>query len=339
MSKAKPAALDWLPELCRPGAVFLLMVLAQVVVLVALLAPNASGLSIWDQLGPASLLAQWVLLSSLPLLCAARAGLLRLGPVVGGAVALAMVGFTAGLVALLVQSFGDWLSFPAMADRHFVLRVAVLSTLVALVALRYGYMHQLWKAQVRANVGAELEALQARIRPHFLFNSLNTIASLARSAPKSAEAAALDLSDLLRAALRSGADLVTLGEELELCERYLAIEQLRLGERLEVVIRRDGINTAQLVPLLSLQPLVENAVLHGVQHCPQGGKVELWGERAASRQRIWVRNPVCGPSAAGLGIGQENVRMRLLHALGPDAELRQSRDATHYLCELDLPAR
>ena len=160
---------------------------------------------------------------------------------------------------------------------RFVGGSAAIATLIVAVVLRYLYAVDGWQAQVRASARAEADALQARIKPHFLFNSMNTIAGLVRRDPDVAERAVLDLSDLFRAALGAGQGESSLAEEVELAERYLSIEQLRLGERLQV--RWRGATSrcpgSCRLPRLVLQPLVENAVLHGISRLPAGGTIDI----------------------------------------------------------------
>src|SRR5690606_35575629 len=120
-----------------------------------------------------------------------------------------------------------------------------------------------------------LQALQARIRPHFLFNSMNTIASLIATDPETAEEAVLDLAEVFRATLNQWDPLVPLEQELDLCQRYLHIEQLRLGARLRVEWRIEPRARQALVPPISLQPLVENAIYHGIQPLSPGGTVQI----------------------------------------------------------------
>ena len=164
------------------------------------------------------------------------------------------------------------------------------------IVLRYLYAVDGWQAQVRASARAEVDALQARIKPHFLFNSMNTIARLVRRDPDVAERAVLDLSDLFRAALGAGKGESSLAEEVELTERYLSIEQLRLGDRLQVRWRRDEPLPWDLqLPRLVLQPMVENAVLHGVSRLPGGGRVDIELRADAQELHVSVHNPAPPP--------------------------------------------
>ena len=177
-----------------------------------------------------------------------------------------------------------------------------------------------WRARgiAPAATQARLAELQARIRPHFLFNTLNSAIALVRAEPARAESLLEDLSDLFRHALAEQSDAVTLAQEIELAERYLAIEQVRFGNRLKVEWDLDdGVDHALLPPLL-LQPLVENAVKHGVEPDPQGGRLRIRTYQRDSMACIDIDNTVpSGPTtpSAGHGIALANVRdrLRLLH--------------------------
>lgn len=177
-----------------------------------------------------------------------------------------------------------------------------------------------WRARgiAPAATQARLAELQARIRPHFLFNTLNSAIALVRAEPARAESLLEDLSDLFRHALAEQSDAVTLAQEIELAERYLAIEQVRFGNRLKVEWDLDdGVDHALLPPLL-LQPLVENAVKHGVEPDPQGGRLRIRTYQRGTMACIDIDNTVPSgptPPSAGHGIALANVRdrLRLLH--------------------------
>jgi two-component system sensor histidine kinase AlgZ len=183
------------------------------------------------------------------------------------------------------------------------------SVLVAALVLRA-------KGMTPAATAARLSELQARIRPHFLFNTLNSAIALVRAEPARAEALLEDLSDLFRHALADPGESVTLAQEIALAKRYLAIEQVRFGERLRVSWELDpAANEARLPPLL-LQPLVENAVLHGVEPSASGAQLKISTERRGDKVVIKVGNSVPGEPAAlelakGNGMALANVRDRL----------------------------
>ena len=165
-----------------------------------------------------------------------------------------------------------------------------------------------------------MRALQARIRPHFLFNSMNTIASLTRTDPERAEEAVEDLADLFRANLNEKRSSITLKEELEVARIYQRIEQLRLGERLHVIWDVADLPMRALVPGLLMQPLLENAIYHGIEPRPGGGIVTVSGALDGDIIALTVRNPLPeagGDAHAGNRIALENIRERMdLHLPG-----------------------
>ncbi|HYP84712.1 sensor histidine kinase [Variovorax sp.] len=200
------------------------------------------------------------------------------------------------------------------------------------------------RSHMPADTAARLEDLQSRIRPHFLFNTLNSAIALVREEPAKAETLLEDLSELFRQALADPRESVTLADEIGLAERYLAIEQVRFGERLQVRWDLDIAAGSARVPPLLLQPLVENAVKHGVEPNPQGGRLRVRTERRGSRVVIEVTNTLAPlvwadrPVPRGHGIALANVRdrLRLLHDV--QAQFRAGPDQGHYRVRIDIPA-
>ena len=193
---------------------------------------------------------------------------------------------------------------------------------------------------MRAASKAEVQALQARIRPHFLFTSMNTIASLVRTDPATAERAVEDLSELFRAALGAGEGHSTLGEEITIAQRYLAIEALRFGPRLRVDWQVDPQAPRDLpMPRLVLQPLLENAVLHGIAPLPDGGEIRIEVAREPRNLRIEVRNPSLPPRErdAGNRHAQDSIVQRLAYHFGSEARLVRAYQDGTYRCQLMLP--
>ena len=179
--------------------------------------------------------------------------------------------------------------------------------------------------------------MQARIRPHFLFNSLNSIASLVVTDPAKAEQAVLDLSDLFRASLARPGTLVPWREELELSRRYLSIEQYRLGERLSVEWQVDAVPDDLPIPQLTLQPLLENALIHGIQPRIEGGVVSVAAYYADGVFHLQVSNPFdeAAPKLPSRGTQQalHNIDARLTALFGPAASLSvERRNARYYTC-------
>jgi len=336
---------DWLPDFCRPPILFSTLVAAQVAVLVIGLAPGGGAEWRVNQWIAASALALWLALTCAVALCKLRPSLLRLPRTLGATLAWLLpvaVGFFGSLL-LHELNTALQLGFSAhSANRlHFAGAIAAIAGLLSAVLLRYFHFQQQLHSQVAANARAEVQALQARIRPHFLFNSMNTIASLVRRDPDTAERAIEDLSDLFRAALGTGEQVASLAEELHLCERYLAIEGLRLGERLRVDWKIDADTPRELpLPRLLLQPLVENAVIHGIARLAEGGTIAIGISREADMLRIAIGNPyppATGGELAGNQHAQSSVAQRLTYAFGPRARMTVNAREGYYSCELRLP--
>lgn len=237
---------------------------------------------------------------------------LRLPAVVGLYFAAGIVGAEAARRLALVV-------FPWSREGGVLASVAVGATVSVIVGVLLVTMRQL-RARVTST---ELEALQARINPHFLFNTLNSIAALIREDPQRAEAVTLQLSALFRYTLQAPRQgLVSLEEELEIVSGYLAIEKERLAERLSHRIDVDEQLMRVRVPPLVLQPLVENAIKHAIADSVQGGEVRIRGWREGDRVHLSVSDTGGGPgSAAGTGEGLDNVRRRLRATFGADASV------------------
>ena len=188
---------------------------------------------------------------------------------------------------------------------------------------------------------AELRALRAQLNPHFLFNSLNSINALVGADPEGARRMCEGLGDFLRRTLALGArDAVTLGDELALVDRYLGIEQVRFGDRLRIERSVEPGAAACSVPPLLLQPLVENAIKHGIQDCVDGGTIRIEARRDGALLRVVVENPVDAdsPLRRGEGVGLENVRRRLEVFGTRDAQLAAVRTGGRFRVTLSLPA-
>jgi two-component system sensor histidine kinase AlgZ len=195
----------------------------------------------------------------------------------------------------------------------FLLRTFAISSIVIALAMRYLYVSSEWRRSILIEAQSRISALQAMIRPHFLFNSLNTIASLTRSNPRQAEEAVEDLADLMRANLGGPKDRTTLKEELEVAAIYQRIEKLRLGDRLKVRWNVAALPMRAKIPSLTIQPLLENAIYHGIELLPHGGEVVVTGKRVDSNIEISVSNPVAvaqTPRKGGNQMAMTNIRQR-----------------------------
>ena len=235
--------------------------------------------------------------------CALRLVLALLKPAWQYAVGVAL-GALAGLGGCAIFAVLGLVSPPPWVAGAFA-GAALSAVVVAGLALRA-------RGRMPADTAARLLELQARIRPHFLFNALNSAIALVREEPRKAEAVLEDLSELFRSVLADQGEAVTLREEIELARRYLAIEQVRFGDRLRIEWAIDpNADNAKLPPLL-LQPLVENAVAHGVEPSASGADVKITTLRRGSVVVIRVTNTVpAGIGKAGMGLALDNVRDRL----------------------------
>jgi two-component system sensor histidine kinase AlgZ len=335
----------FLPSFCDVRMVFAVVVIAQLLAFIITLVSPGVMQNAWGNLGLISLFMQWIALTSAAVLCVCRPALARMGNRVAAAVSYLLV----LLVTAVISELAFWLMlastvFPEITvDRHatFLLRNLTISTVIAAIVLRYLYVQFQWRQQLKAEARARIQALQARIRPHFLFNSMNTIAALTRSAPEMAETAIEDLSDLFRASLSNSQQQATLAEELTLAQRYLSIETLRLGERLSVQWNMDGVPLTTALPPLILQPLLENAIYHGIERLPEGGIIQVDGNCQDGRITIAISNPVVSGAAdeqpAGHRIAQENIRQRLQIIFGDRANLVSTLTAGVYKVVMHFP--
>lgn len=334
----------WLPNFCSWPVLFALVVIGELVALVVVLSASDVGVPSWQSFGTASLFVQWLAVVWTVCLCKARPLLVRLAPWMGEFAAYTLMLTTTAAASWLVYAIDLNLNLGFIhrdADQwRFVLRNSVICALVGGAVLRYFYVQEQWRARVQAEERARFEALQARIRPHFLFNSMNVIASLIRARPAQAETAVEDLADLFRAALGRDEARGTLGEELDLARGYLRIEELRLGERLQVDWQVDTLPRELELPSLLLQPLVENAVYHGVQPLSAGGRVSVSGHSDGTMLEIRVHNP-CPPAAArrggGNGMALANIRSRLALHYAERAALLTEQGAEFFECRLRIP--
>jgi two-component system sensor histidine kinase AlgZ len=328
-----------LPDFCRVPALFALVVVGALTATVMWLARDNQR--DWPAYSVSVLFVTWLMLVIAVSVCKLRPLLERLP----GRLPYVAVWLLIVLIVTVASSVARWLD-GALQMRligtsmvTFVRDNMLIAALLGAAMLRYFYVLTQWQARLSAVTRAQVEALQARIRPHFLFNSMNTVAALIRVDPAAAERTVEDLSELFRAALGQHATSDgTLGEELALIERYLAIEQLRLGERLHVRRELDNLPADFPLPRLLLQPLVENAVRHGIQPLREGGEVILRGQRAGGGVRIEITNPLPDtPAKSGNGHGLDSVRQRIGYRYGPLASVQAGPRQQRFVVVLQLP--
>ena len=314
----------FLPNFCGIRVVFAVVVVAQLLSFILVLASPWQG-DKWGELGRVSLFVQWVALASAAALCVLRPWLAQLS-----ALAAALISYLSLLLVTVVLSLAA-VRFTGPLEggtdgSDFVLRNLAISAVLSGMVLRYFYVRHQWAQQVEAEAQARIQALQARIHPHFLFNSLNTIAALTVSNPVLAEEVVQDLAELFRVTMRDLRERVSLQQELDFTRSYLRIESQRLGGRLRVDWTLKNLPLQAHVPALILQPLVENAVYHGIEPAAAGGRVHVLGTYNRGVLRLEVRNPLPPPttrrrSGGGNRMALDNIRERLQLAYGPAARL------------------
>jgi two-component system sensor histidine kinase AlgZ len=316
-------------DACQTGVVLRAVLFVQVCVAVAV---GFSSQNLMDWMARVALVTGGALpaaLAWLLLVCVSRRVLAGLSDVAQYSVAV-LLGAATGLYGCAMLSWTGLLVSPPWVASAF--SGAFLSgLLVGAWVLRS-------KGQMPAHASARLTELQARIRPHFLFNTLNSAIALVRAEPAKAEALLEDLSDLFREALKDSDEPVSLGDEIKLAQRYLAIEQVRFGERLRVQWALDPQAMGAKLPPLLLQPLVENAVRHGVEPSALGADVRISTQRRGSVVVIKVTNTVpSGQGVAGQGLAQRNVRERLALLHDVQGQFRTGLHSGVYQVRMEVP--
>ncbi|OGT82451.1 MAG: hypothetical protein A3H91_00500 [Gammaproteobacteria bacterium RIFCSPLOWO2_02_FULL_61_13] len=342
----KAANTSFLPEFCGSRMAYVVVLLAQLLAITLTLSTPATTVAAFNRLALYSVMSLWVGLFCLGALCLLRRHVQSLPDHLAAAACYATtLAVTLAVTEIAWRLAISWLSLSgSVGTDHagFLLRCLGISAIAWALALRYFYVRQQWRRRVETEADARFAALQARIRPHFLFNCMNTIAGLTRQAPALAEQAVEDLSDLLRASLHSAGQPVTLAEEIALCKGYLRIEQHRLGDRLRVEWQLPESSLEQRLPALTLQPLLENAVYHGIELLPAGGTVSIACSVTPGGTMITLSNPVMPgePGSAprhGHNMARENVAQRLAAFFGRDGLLRFHERPGQYSIELLLP--
>lgn len=334
----------FLPDLCGVRPLFAIVMIGELLVFVLVLARAGAGAAAFDELALLSLYVQLIGLTAAAVLCLSRGWLARLSERLAAGLSYALVMLASAsvceLAGLVVYPAPGELALVALPQADLRLRTLAIAAIAGALVLRHFYVNHQWRQRTAAEAAARLQALQARIRPHFFFNCMNTIASLTRRDPTAAERAVEDLADLFRASLSDARMLVPLAEELELVRRYLAIEALRLGSRLRVAWDIDSLPRTAAIPQFTLQPLVENAIYHGIERLEAGGEIGITGRVADGALVIEIANPV-RPDAGGehgLRLAQDNVRLRLAVHFGERGRL-ETEAGRRYVARVSVPHR
>jgi two-component system sensor histidine kinase AlgZ len=337
----------YLPDFCTSRAALANVLIVELTALILTLAHENLGVGFWTDLSRTSLFLLWIGLAGAGLLCWMRVPLSRLQVAKGSAAVILLIAMLIAAISAaayylgrstLVEDAGAAILFPP--DLHtFLIRNVAIGIVITSLALRYFYVTHEWRRNIEMQATARVHALQARIRPHFLFNSMNTIASLTRSNPALAEEAVQDLADLFRANLSDKRDTITFEQEYEVARTYQRIEELRLGSRLNVDWKIDSLPRKALVPGLMLQPLLENAIYHGIEPRPGGGTVTVTGEISGNLITIVVRNPVgdYDSEREGNRLALANIRERLGLLYGERGLVKSGRFDNEFIVTLRFP--
>ena len=319
------------PEYCHPALALRAVVGVQAVLMLGAALHAPTWALVLAQLGPLLAAGLTGTLLWLVAMCALRTPLRRVARAtrVGAGLLLAAAIAPLAIAPLVALDLLAWSAPRAVA-------VPLLGAALAGPAL--GWLEARARARQPADASARLAELQSRIRPHFLFNALNTAIALVRVAPARAEGVLEDLAELFRVALAQPRAAMRLADEIELARRYLAIEQLRFGERLRVEWQLDDAAGKALMPPLVLQPLVENAVRHGIETAPAGGAIRVATRARRGQAEVVIDNTVAdGAANPGHGIALANVRerLRLMHDVGAQFDAR--RDGGRYRVRITVP--
>jgi len=341
----------YLPNFCSSSAVFGAVLIAVLVAIIMTLARVSRWEYFFSDLAKTSLMLVWTALAVAAVLCVLRNWIARFPVVTASALTFLAVTVVVAAVSEIVYWLGSVYSpevvvgmdswFP-QNQWYFLSRNVLVGLIITGLGLRYFYVSHQWERNVESEARTRIHALQARIRPHFLFNSMNTIAELTRTNPAAAETAVENLSDLFRASLADSSKLVRLEQELEVTRIYQEMEQQRLGDRLKVEWRLEDLPGHAKIPSLMLQPLLENAIYHGVERLSEPGVVEIEGRRKGDMIYLSVRNALPEEqhrSGSGNKIALENIQERLALAFGPRARLSRAVDQTHYHVSIAFPLK
>lgn len=340
-SKTDPK--DLIPDLCEGRGVLWLILFSEALVIVLILLSSGALTFSWDQFGLLSLYVQWTVLIGAAVLCRLRRHLPEMSlNIITLLCFCSMMLVNAGLSLFTLWGYDYFLLSNLGWD--WFLRNQLITAIVSALLLHYFYVQMQARLRAKSELQSRVQALHSRIRPHFLFNSMNIIASLIHVDPDKAEQAVEDLSALFRASLKEAGVEVSLEQELALCRKYINIEQLRLGERLNVDWQVNASGSVR-IPLLTLQPLIENAIYHGIAPSPKGGVVTIELVESADTIAIKVSNPVPASAApqgsvkkeSGNQMALSNIRHRLHALYGEEVTMTAENDEQHYTIQIEYP--
>jgi two-component system sensor histidine kinase AlgZ len=337
---------NFLPDFGFSGMMLQFVILAEMIAVIVTIARNNElGAQVWQDLSLLSIFAMTVALFS-AIVLKLFSPLLRRATMASGSLLtiilliLVTAGVTEAMIYLLHALALIDERWPAWRD-SFQMRSLMITGIVGALGLRYLSLKRRAELDGRLQQESKLQALQSRIRPHFLFNSLNSVAALARKDPDKAEAVLHDLADLFRVLLADARKLVPVTAEREISRQYLEIEKIRLGDRLQIKWNVGNIPRAAMMPALTLQPLLENAIYHGIEPRFAGGtiRIEMWPE--GETLNIMISNPLPDVQqttrSKGNRMAQENIRQRLSTQFGNKASMQVIQEGGQYHVKVKMP--
>ncbi len=336
---------SFLPDFCSAYVLFIVVLSSELLAIILTLALPLYTKDLMFNLAMNSLFVQWIALTCVGTLCISRRFIATLSERQAATVSYLLI----LLVSFIITELAWW-SLYVYPDRGnpdqklhilFLIRSLGISAIVGAIVLRYLYVQHQWRKDIETAALSRFQALQSRIRPHFLFNCMNTIASLTRKSPDLAEQSVEDLADLFRASLLEPTELYKIADEWKLCQHYLRIEGHRLGERLNVEWDIGSLPDNALVPPLSLQPLLENSIYHGIERLSEGGTIKICGKFEEEKLIIVFSNPIPDENVEDTHKGnkhaQDNIRQRLITIFGVESDLIIENEQQQYTVKLTLP--
>jgi two-component system sensor histidine kinase AlgZ len=339
----------FLPNFCRGRAIGGIVLIAELLAIVITLVTRRISVSLFQDLLLVSLFVQWIALSGAATLCMARRFLDKLPN-------SRALGFTYLLLLMVVLVVSEaavwvlWLSGVITSPRpewyaYFHIQNFTVAAIINALTLRYFLARHQLRQRTLSEARAKIEVLRSRIRPHFLFNTMNIIASLIRSAPDKAETAVVDMADLFRTMLGDSENLVPVSNEIAIAKKYLDIEALRLDNRLRVDWNVGKFPRKAVMPVLVLQPLLENAIQHGIEPIPTGGVISVRLREENDIIHIQVTNPLprLRSKSAATPLPSEhtldNLRLRLESHYGDAARFEITQEPERFSVAVEIPIR
>lgn len=343
---------QFMPNLCDSQAVLVLILVSELLSIVLVIANLGVEHFDWLHFGMVSFLMQWIVLCSAAIICALRPWFQQHPPAIAGATSFVIIILTSLIFSTLSQVL---VPYQPVFSRWEIINNLIITAVLAGIFLRYFYVRHCLHVQEQAALQARFQALQSRIRPHFLFNSMNSIASLIAIDAAKAEELVVDLAELFRASLKEPT-LTALSNELNVCRRFIEIEHVRLGDRLAVHWEIDDEAKSAEIPSLILQPLIENAIYHGIQPLEKGGKLSILIHVVKKDVVIKIINPrIPGEESVqivrhrkintntntfeGNGMAMNNIRHRLDAHYGSLASMRLVKGANDFTIIVRIPIR